>query len=402
MTTDEVELLSSDTDRAVGDPRAIPDVVAAMHAFAGDLYGALPTGGNLVVSPYSVVAALGMVLTGAAGRTASEMRDVLGAGDGFHAGLNALTAHVESLAGRVERGGERQEIVLDSANQLFGHKGVGWERRFLDLLAREYGASMRTVDFERATEQARLLINEWVAGRTHDKIVDLIAPGVLDATTRLVLVNAIYLKAPWADPFDASLTRQGVFRLAGGGTTDVPMMSGSPYGALVRGEGWQAARIPYAGGRLAMTVVLPDGGDVTDVERQVAGGALPRMLEGGRPTALDLRLPRWTFRSQAGLAGILAGLGMPRAFTPGADFSPMTEEDLELSVSEVVHQGYVAVDEQGTEAAAATAAVLRVTSMPVTQPFHVDRPFLFAIHDVDHGTPLFLGRVTDPGVGAGG
>lgn len=401
MTQGDVELAGSDTGRAEGDRAAIPEVVAAMHGFAGDLYGELPADGNLVLSPYSVVAALGMVLTGADGRTAREMRDVLGAGERFHGGLNALTAYVEGLAGPV-RGTDDKEIALDTANQLFGQRGVGWEKAFLDVLAREYGAAVRTVDFERAAEDARVLINDWVAGRTHDRILDLLAPGVVDAATRLVLVNAIYLKAPWAKPFEVSLTRNATFTLADGSTTETPMMSGSPFGRLSRGEGWQAARLPYAGDTLAMTIVLPDAGRLADIEREVAGGALPQMLAGGRQTALDLRLPKWTFRSQAELAGILGTLGMPTAFEREADFGPMTEEDLDLRISAVVHQGFVAVDEHGTEAAAATAVAMETTAMPVTQPFHVDRPFLFVIHDTEHGTPLFLGRVTDPGVGAAG
>ena len=126
------------------------------------------------------------------------------------------------------------------------------------------------------------------------------------------------------------------------------------------------------------------------------------MVAGGRGTTIELQLPRWTFRSQAELAGILGALGMPTAFGDGADFTPMTDEDLDLRISAVVHQGFVAVDEHGTEAAAATAVAMETTAMPVTTPFHVDRPFLFVIHDVEHGTPLFLGRVTDPGVGAAG
>lgn len=401
MAQGEVDLAGSETRRSDGDPAAIPGVVAAMHGFAGDLYGELPADGNLVVSPYSVVAALGMVLTGADGRTAREIRDVLGADGSFHGGLNALTTYVEGLAGPVPRS-DGKEIALDTANQLFGQRGVGWEKAFLDTLAHEYGAAVRTVDFERAAEDARVLINDWVAGRTHDRILDLLAPGVVDAATRLVLVNAIYLKAPWAKPFEVSLTRKAAFTLADGSTTEVPMMSGAPFGRIARGEGWQAARIPYAGDTLAMTVVLPDPGRLPDIEREVAGGALPRMLAGGRQTAIDLRLPKWTFRSQAELAGILGGLGMPTAFEREADFSPMTDEDLDLRISAVVHQGFVAVDEHGTEAAAATAVAMEATSMPVTQPFHVDRPFLFVIHDVEHGTPLFLGRVTDPGVGAVG
>jgi serpin B len=394
-----LELVSSDAERTPGDPGAIPDVVAAMHGFAGGVYGALPTDENLVLSPYSIAVALGMTLTGAGGTTAEEMRTVLGADDRFHAGLNALTAHVEGLAGRQERAdGSKADIALDAANQLFGQRGVSWEQPFLDLLAEQYAAGVRTVDFETATEDARVLINDWVEERTHDRIEDLIPAGVLDAMTRLVLVNAIYLKAPWEVPFEKQLTAPGRFHRIDGSTVDVDLMSGRPVsGPLATGDGWQAARLPYAGSRLAMTIVLPDTGRFAEVEAVVASGGLPDILDGGRPTQIDVRLPKWTSRTSAALKDALQGLGMPTAFDPNhADFTPMTDEDLDLYISAVLHQGFIAVDEEGTEAAAATAVVMSETSAPMTTSFHVDRPFLYVIHDVEHGTPLFLGRVLDP------
>ena len=394
-----IEFVSGDAERLPGDPGAIPDVVSALHRFAGGLYGALPAGDNLVLSPYSVAVALGMALSGAGGTTAREMRDVLGADDRYPAGLNALTAHVEGLAATEKRAdGSSADIALAAANQLFGQAGVGWETPFLDLLAEQYGAGLRTVDFENATEDARLLINDWVAGRTHDRIEDLIPAGVLDVLTRLVIVNAIYLKAPWEVPFTKELTTKAPFHLADGGTVDVDLMRGeASRGRRAHGDGWQTATIPYAGGRLAMTVVLPDEGRLADVETLVAGGALPGMLAEGRTTGLAVSLPRWTARTAASLKEALGGLGMRAAFDPErADFRPMTEDDLDLYVSAVLHQGFIAVDEDGTEAAAATAVVIRETSAMLAEPFVVDRPFLYVIHDVEHGTPLFLGRVVDP------
>jgi serpin B len=396
---DGIELVSSDAERTAGDADAIPDVVAAMHRFAGGVYGALPADDNLVLSPYSIAVALGMTLTGAGGTTAAEMREVLGAGGRFHGGLNALTAHVEGLAGRQERAdGSTADIALDAANQLFGQRDVGWEQPFLDLLAEQYGAGMRTVDFATAFEDARVLINTWVEEQTHDRIEDLIPEGVLDAMTRLVLVNAIYLKAPWEVPFEKQMTAPGQFHLAEGSAVEVDLMSGPEInGRLAGGDGWQAARLLYAGSRLAMTIVLPDEGRLADVEQLIAAGGLPELLTAGRNTKLDVRLPRWSYRTSAALGDALKELGMPTAFDPvGADFRPMTDEDLDLSIAAVLHQGFIAVDEDGTEAAAATAVVAHLTSLPMTEPFHVDRPFLYVIHDVEHGTPLFLGRVLDP------
>lgn len=399
-TDGPLALVAADVARSAGDPAAVPAAVRGMQVLGGELYGAFASGSdNLVLSPYSVAVALGMTLAGAAGRTATEMQDVLGADASYHDGLAALTAHVDGLAGPQERGdGSKAELTLATANQLFGQRDVGWSGDFLDVLARDYGTGVRTVDFATAYEEARGLINDWVAEQTHDKILDLVPPGVLDAMTRLVLVNAVYLAAPWERPFEKSLTSSKPFHTLDGGTVQAHMMRSSEAAATrARGDGWTAARLPYAGQRLAMTVVLPDEDRFADVERAVSSGGLGDLLSGGEPTILDLELPRWTFRTVAPLSDALKALGMPTAFDPDrADFTPMTDEDLPLVIQAVLHQGYIAVDEDGTEAAAATAVVNGTTAMPVTEEFHVDRPFLFAIHDVDHGAPLFLGRVTDP------
>ncbi|WP_435771782.1 serpin family protein [Nocardioides sp. SYSU DS0651] len=398
---DGIELVSSEASRAPGDPAVLPDVVAGLQAFGGDLYGQLAGDeGNLVLSPYSVLVALGMTMAGAAGRTAEEMAAVLhtgGLGDRWHEGVNALTAHVDGLAGEQERSdGTTAEIALATANQLFGQEGVGWEDDFLDVLARQYGAGLRAVDFATETAKARTLINDWVEQQTDDRIEDLVPQGVLDAATRLVLVNAVYLKAPWEHTFDKELTATGSFRRADGSTVDVDLMHRPDLsGGLVTGDGWRAAVLPYAGSGLAMTVVLPDDAGLAAVEEQVVAEGLGPLLAGAQPQVLDISLPRWSFRAQASLRDALTALGMRAAFTD-ADFTPMTEEDLDLVVSHVLHQGFIAVDEEGTEAAAATAVVMRETSAPVAVEFVVDRPFLFVIHDVEHGAPLFVGRVSDP------
>lgn len=407
---DGIELVSSDVKRAAGDPSVLPDVIAGLQAFTGGLYDGLATEpGNLVLSPYSVLVALGMTLVGADGVTAEEMSTVLGAdqqGDRWHKGVNALTAHIDGLAGEQERSDDsKAEIALATANQLFGQHGAPWQPDFLDLLAKEYGAALRAVDFETAAEQARTLINGWVEDQTHDKIVDLIPEGVLTAATRLVLVNAIYLKAPWEDPFEKDLTDRADFFLADGSTVQVDTMHKSDLSASVsRGKGWQAATIPYAGRELAMTIVLPDPGGrdaaygrgLEEVERVLATSGPAGFVTGGSPSRVEISLPKWTFRTAAPLADVLKRLGMPAAFSDEADFSLMTEDDEVLVLSEVLHQGFIAVDEEGTEAAAATAAVMDATAVPMTEKFVVDRPFLFVIHDVEHGTPLFVGRVADP------
>ncbi|MDO9495964.1 MAG: serpin family protein [Nocardioides sp.] len=396
----ELGLVSSDVLRAEAPATAVPAATASVHALGAGLYGRLATTpGNLALSPYSVAVALAMTQNGAVGETRTQMLDVLAAdADELNEGLNALTVHIEALAGPQERAdGTKAEIALGAANALFGEKTMTFEQPFLDTLAREYGAGMRTVDYVGAAEAARTVINEWTAEQTHDRIEEIIPPGVLDALTRLVLVNAIYLKAPWERPFEKDLTEDGPFHLEDGSTVTVPMMrpTDGPV-ALGRGDGWQAVPLPYAGGRVAMTVVLPDEGRLADVEAQVVSGGLPEILASPEPAQVGLVLPRWTFRTEAPLGDALKALGMTLPFEAGrADFSAMTTE-ADLYISAVLHQAFIAVDEEGTEAAAATAVVMTDSGAPVMTPLVVDRPFLFVIHDVEHGTPLFVGRVSDP------
>jgi serpin B len=396
-STGGIRLVSSDVARDAPDPGAIGSGADVVLALGAGLWGRLVgVPGNLALSPYSATVALAMTANGAAGTTRDEMLAVLAASDtdSLDDGLNALTSYVEALAGPVPHVDDA-EIALASANQLFGQAGVEWEQPFLDALARSFGAGLREVDYERATEKARTAINGWTAEQTHDRIPEIIPTGAVDELTRLVLVNALYFKAPWAAPFEPDATTDEDFHLGSGEAVAVPMMHGSAgYG---EGDGWRAAHLPYAGGRLAMTVVLPDEGRDADVEGLVAGGGL-RGLLARQSGEVDLSLPRWQFLVGQSLTGALTGLGMTTAFDPqAADLSAMTSEE-KLHVTDVLQQVFIAVDEAGTEAAAATAVLTGVTSVPVQppQPLVVDRPFLFVIHDVEHGAPLFLGRVADP------
>ncbi len=392
-----IRLVSSDVARDSADPAAVGTGVASVVALGGGLYGQLvEAGGNLGISPYSAAVALGMTVNGAAATTRDEMLQVLAVSDAetLDDGLNALTAYVESLAGPVPDV-EDAEIALASANQLFGQTDFEWETPFLDTLARSFGAGLREVDFAGATEKARTAINGWTAEQTHDRIPEIIPDGQVDELTRMVLVNTLYFKAPWLEPFEVDATSDDDFHLRDGSTVAVPTMHGpAGYG---EGDGWRAAHLSYAGGALAMTVVLPDEGREDDVDALVAGDGLPGLL-GSSVTGVALSLPRWQFLVGANLNDALTALGMQAAFDPGqADFSAMTTRDA-LFVSGVLQQVFIAVDEAGTEAAAATAVVAEAGSAQLDppEPLIVDRPFLFVIHDVDHGTPLFLGKVVDP------
>ena len=392
-----IRLVGADVTRSPGDPAAVADAVAAIAAFTGDLWDTLPGDDNLALSPYSIAVALAMTANGAVGTTRQQMLDVLHVDSlaTYNRALAALTQEIEALAGPVTLyDGSHGAIALDSADALFGDAATTWQQAFLTVLAKEYGAGMHTVDWRHATEAARHAVNDWTSARTHDRIPQILPPGSVDVLTRLVLVNALYFKAPWQVPFDKGATHDRPFHRADGTPTTAPMMTAEVgVASYVSGPGWEGARLPYVDRTLAMTLALPHPG----ADRPPALGDLLAhgLVAGGTPD-VELTMPRWTYRVATDLVQPLQRLGMERAFTGGADFSAMTT-DAELAVSDVLHQTFVAVDEDGTEAAAATAVVMRETAMPVTRHRLVlDRPFLFVIHDTAHGTPLFVGRVADP------
>lgn len=401
------ELVHSTMPRRPGDPAARPDAVRAVQDFGADLYrrlaaisGNAASSGNLVCSPYSVLVALAMTRNGARGRTADEMDRVLHAPPPgrLNSGLNGLQALLASRAGdRRKPDGSSGRVSLDVANSLWGQRGEGWLPPFLDALARDYGAGMQTVDYTRDSERARGEINRWTGSRTHGRIPQILPEGSIDQSTRLVLVNAVYFKAPWQQPFPAGDARPGPFTRLDGSRVTVPMMSTVLHSAsYAEGTGWAAVSLPYLGGQLAMAIVVPDQGRLAEVERGLDGPATGRLLASFAPAQVEVTTPKWTFRTDIELSDILAGLGMPTAFTTAADFSALTTRE-QLLVSGVFHGAFIAVDEEGTEAAAATAVGVTAVSAPLVQrTLVVDRPFLFFIYDVESATPLFLGRVTDP------
>lgn len=406
-----VRTVSGTVDRSAADGAAIPGTAALVRDFSAGLYRELAaTPGNLVCSPYSVAVALAMARTGARGRTATEMDAVLHAGSrgaaGLGAGLDALTRAVDARTGtRRNAWGRKARIDLHVANSLWGQSGERWESAFLDDLSRWYGAGLQTVDYEHGAEAARVAIDGWVSAHTAGRIPRLIPPGVLDVLTRLVLVDAIVLTAPWEVPFVDTLTTRRPFTRADGSSVRVPMMHADAEADqfYARGDGWQAVDLPYAGNELAMSLVLPDEGRLAAVEAALSGPGLLAMTSGFSSRWVQLSVPRWTARTTADLRQPLSTLGMATAFDPRrADFSGMTTEE-QLYLAAVLHQGWIAVDEQGTKAAAATAVVLSALSARVGPHLTLDfdRPFLWVVHDRATGTPLFLGRVVDPSAAAG-
>jgi serpin B len=268
------------------------------------------------------------------------------------------------------------------------------EQAYLDALASRYGAGLRLVDYVKATEAARKAINGWVSDQTEQRIPELLVPGVLTQDTRLTLVNAIYLKAPWLEAFQASATSAGIFTKADGSSVSVPFMHQTAGLRYAKGDGWQAVELPYAGGSLAMTVILPD--NLAAFGQTLDATTLDTITSALADTQVTLALPKFSIETKVQLGELLSALGMPTAFSGSADFSGITTAE-QLAISDVIHQANIDVDEKGTTAAAATAVVMRATGMPA-EPVSVavDRPFLFALRDVPTGTILFLGRVADP------
>ncbi|HST82075.1 MAG TPA: serpin family protein [Kineosporiaceae bacterium] len=397
MNPVDSDLIGSDLPRAAGTSAA--RAAAAVSAFSAELFTAVApsSADNLVCSPYSVAVALGMVVQGARGATAAQILDVLHSDDAqaLADGLNAIDSVLTADSGSARNS---TEIELASGNSLWGQHGVRWEQPFLDALARDFGTGVRVVDY-RQTAAARSAINDWVAQQTRRRIPELVPPGALTLDTRLTLVNAIFLKAPWQKPFPREGTRDAPFHLLDGTTVSSQLMDGTVGTRFASGPGWEAVDLPYAGAELAMAVVVPQAGRFAEVERSVSGEWLSALLAGLRPGPVRVRLPRWTSRARFDLAGVLSGMGMPIAFTGDADFAGMAAEET-LRISAVLHEGFIAVDEEGTEAAAATAVMMRTLSV-AAQPRSVvaDRPFLYLIHDLRTHTPLFVGRVLDPTAG---
>lgn len=376
-------------------------VVKGNNAFAMDLYAKLAEQGkNIFYSPYSISTALAMTYGGARGETARQMAGTLHFTMGQAAIHPAFGTLIEDLNASGRRGDQRMfELVV--ANAIWCQTGFPFQADFKDLVKAHYSAGLNDVDFAEATEQARQTINAWVAEQTKDKIKDLIARGLLDAMTRLVLTNAIYFKSSWAGQFTKRATRDQAFHLAAGGDVIVPMMHQVQRMGYMEGDGFQMVEIPYAEHLLSMLVLLPvETSGLSEFEKTLTADKLDRWLKAMKDRRIELFLPRFKSTSQFSLSKVLKAMGMSDAFSPiAADFSGMTTVQ-KLFISEVIHKAYVDVNEEGTEAAAATAVVMKAGSAAprLEEPviFRADHPFVFIIRHRQTGSILFVGRLADP------
>lgn len=385
------------TGAAAAEPEPVTSktVYDGNTAFAVDLYHRLADDapGNLFFSPLSLSSALAMTYAGARGETAQQMAEVL------HFPPEQEPLHRTFAALTREFNAESEDYELSVANALWGQKDFEFLKPFVKTLDAYYGAGLNHVDFAADPESVRDRINGWVEDQTGGKIQNLIGPGMLDALTRLVLTNAVYFKGLWAEQFKTSDTRDEPFYLTGDETVTAPLMHITHKFGYVEKDQFLALEMPYKGHTLSMVVLLPKEKDgLAAFEESLTPETLAECVTSLREQDVVVAIPRFKMTSEFQLQKVLAEMGMPLAFSGAADFSGMTGKP-DLFISAVLHKAFVDVNEEGTEAAAATGVIMKLTAVaaPSSPPvFRADHPFAFLIRDRQSGSILFMGRVVDP------
>lgn len=377
-------------------------LVTGDNAFAADLYAQISgdDSKNLFFSPNSISVALAMTYAGANGDTATQMADVMHytlPQATLHAGFDKLAQDLASRGGHATSG--VRPFALHEMDAMWGQDGMPFAPAYLDTLSTDYDAGVYQLDFAKDPEGSRGTINDWVADQTEQKIQNLMAPGTVTPDTVLVLTNAIYFEAAWKTPFDPNETGTAPFTTAAGTVANVDTMHGEGGYLYGSGSDYQALELPYDGDDIAMDVLLPAGSDAASLaafEASLTGDRLSAILGGLQSTDVVLSFPKVQFTGGLALADTLKAMGMTDAFDPGAaDFSGMTTAE-QLFIASVSHKGFVAIDEEGTTAAAATSVGLAGGAAPVGTPFTADHPYLIVIRDLPTGAILFMGRVSDP------
>ena len=374
-------------------------LVSGNSTFAFNLYQQLTQGnsGNIFYSPYSISTALAMTYAGANGDTATQMAKALDftlPQAQLHPAFDDLALQLASR-GQGASGTNGKSFALNIANALWCEKTYNFLPDFLNTLGQNYGAGVNLLDFVNSPEPSRVTINNWVSNETNNKINNLIPAGAIAPQTRLVLTNAIYFDAAWQNPFSADKTQNGTFNLLDGSTVSVPMMNNEASYGYTQGTGYQAVELPYSGGQVAMDIIMPDAGNFTTFESGMTAGSVSAIISNLQTKSINLTMPKFNFDSSFSLNSALSALGTPIAFSNQADFSGMTGNK-DLTIADVVHKAYVAVDEQGTEAAAATGVVMSAMAVMNQNNVTIDQPFIFMIRDIQTGAILFVGRVLNP------
>ena len=396
------EMIQSDKPRETSPEVSLDNLrllVDGNRAFAFDLYQTLrEENDNIFYSPHSISLALAMTYAGARGETAQQMADTLYyllSQEQLHSAFNSLDLELDKR-GEGAKGKDGEGFQLNIVNAIWGQRNYKFLSSFLDLLAQNYGAGLRPLDFTNESEESRLTINNWVSDQTKEKIEDLIPRGIIDPSTVLVLTNAIYFNAAWKYPFNENQTKDGSFYLLDGDTVTVPMMKKTESYGYAQGDNYQAVELPYDGGELSMVILFPQAGQFEAFENALDGNRVADIIKRIEHQQVALTMPKFTYESKFMLKKTLSDMGMRDAFLGVADFSGMNGKR-SLFIDEVIHQAFVDVDEAGTEAAAATAVIMKEIAAPAEpKQITIDRPFIFLIRDIETGTILFIGRVVDP------
>ncbi|MGD9873635.1 MAG: serpin family protein [Kiritimatiellia bacterium] len=361
-------------------------------SFALNLYQRLAAvEGNVAFSPHSIGTALGMALKGAHGDTAAAMAQTLNAPADASAYDEQMIALRKSLREISANGGPRMQI----SNRMWPQQGYYIREAYEDSLQRVFDADTQTVDYRADAEAARQTINRWVALATANRIKELLPQGILNTLTRVVLTNTIWFKGKWALAFKAEETREADF-YSGPAPVKVPMMKQTGDFLYVDAASFQALEMPYIGDRVAMLILLPRARDgISALEQKLDEALLKQCIDNLKKTKVDVGIPRFTAQQNASLKDVLTAMGMGLAFSGDADFSGITGER-ELYISDVMHSAMVEVNEEGTEAAAATAVVMAKTAFQRTPVFRADHPFIYIIRDRQTGAILFMGRFAKP------
>lgn len=405
-----LHLAMADVDRAPAREMVdsvVTSQVQGNNLFAFDIYQQLASNpaldaDDLFFSPYSISNALLMAYAGAEGETKAQMEAALRLRDGEGAleAFNALNQHFARL-NEESQASEFDDFQLLVNNAVWGERSFPLLDAYLETLAKFFGAGLFQVDFINNPDGAREQINEWVAEQTNQMIPNLLGPGTIGSDTRVVLTNTIYFIASWVREFEESQTRDEPFTLPDGSQVMVPMMNQTDRFGYVLGDGFQMVAMPYVGGQISLYAIVPDEGTFAEFEASLTGERFAEIINAERTfKEVELAFPKFKVESSFSVTDVLQALGMTDAFDPlAADFSGITGSR-DLVISDVVHQAVVELDEKGTEAAAATAVIMEVTSaMPEVEPpvqIRFDRPFIFAIINPDTGTILFLGRILNP------
>jgi serpin B len=390
-------LIRADAAKATVGQADLSAASASVNAFGVDVFHSVADGdpGNVMISPTSLATVLTMLMPGAKGQTEAQMAKAL------HTTMSA--DQFANALGALDSGTVQRELAdkadLQQYDTVWTQKGYGIQQSYLQALSSAFDAGVRETDFTHP-ENARQTIDKTVADQTNGLIKDLFGPGSMSAQTRLALTDTLYLKAKWADAFAKSMTADKPFHLANGNTANVSMMAGRHAYAYAQGNGWQYAELPYQQEHLAMGILLPAAGSFDTFRTSLTADSLAAMTGSASSTPVDLELPKFTFDSSHGLEAALKALGMTSLFDPGsADLSGVPSKAEPLSVGTVVQKTHVAVDEDGTTAAAASGVTVVAGAAPdPVQPaeMRVDHPFLFLIRDTVTGQILFFGQVADP------